>query len=91
MMPGMPVTTQPGEPQVFQVSLKYMSVDDATKLFAKDGNIWQFVPKGIISIVGLKGAGKLLIKSTDPAAVIHFTQLLELLDRVIDRRDPARP
>lgn len=58
-----------------------MSVDDAMKLFNKDGKINQFIPKEIVSIVGLNGINKLLIKSTDPAAVIKFTQLLSLLDQ----------
>lgn len=65
--------------QVYTVKLKYLTADEAFDLLKKNA-LSAFIPDGVTDIAGLRELDSLLVKTTDPRAIIDFTQLLSLVD-----------
>lgn len=71
-----------GKSVIRTVDLKCLTPEQAVKLLTdKSSQFTPLVPKGILDIVGLKGAGKLLIKATDDATLDQMIALITQLDQ----------
>jgi len=64
------------------IALNNLTVEQAVKMLKGEGGQFAaFVPKGIIDIVGLVGAQKLLIRATDEKPIDSLEQLLKAIDQ----------